>query len=136
VPTFEHVKIARRHRSDVVTRGKAGPNIQNTVGLIGTVAREIRLILRLLANRQVPIYTKLIPVFTVLYIVSPLDLTPDPILGLGQLDDAAILLLGLNLFVELCPRDVVAQLRREMSEPPVRDDDADVVDTTYRVLDD
>jgi uncharacterized membrane protein YkvA (DUF1232 family) len=119
-----------------VTRGKAGPNIQNTVGLIGTVVRELRLILRLLVNRQVPIWTKLIPVFTVLYVLSPIDLTPDMLLGLGQLDDAAIFLIGLNLFVELCPRDVVARLRLELSEPPPRDDDSEVVDATYRILDD
>jgi uncharacterized membrane protein YkvA (DUF1232 family) len=119
-----------------VTRGSAGPSINQTAGLITTIAREGRLILRLLAHRQVPIYTKLIPVATVLYILSPIDLTPDPILGLGQLDDVAIFLIGLNLFVELCPRDVVARLRREMTAPPKPDDEADVVDATYRVLDD
>lgn len=136
VPMRGRAVIARRCWSGAVTRGNAGPNIHRTVGLIGTIVREIRLILRLLGDRQVPIYTKLIPVFTVLYVLSPIDLTPDPILGLGQLDDAAIFLIGLNLFVELCPRDVVARLRRDMTAQPARDDDTEVVDATYRVLDD
>jgi uncharacterized membrane protein YkvA (DUF1232 family) len=118
-----------------VTRSGGGPNIQHTVGLLGTISREIRLIVRLLADRQVPITTKLVPLLTVLYILSPIDLIPDPVLGLGQVDDAAIFLIGLNLFLELCPRNVVDRLRREMKAQPTPQDDTDVVDGTYRVLD-
>ena len=119
-----------------MARANTRANIHHTVGLLGSVVREIRLIWRLLVSRQVPFWTKLIPVATVLYVLSPIDLTPDLLLGLGQLDDAAVFLIGLNLFLELCPRDVVARVRREMTQPPDPENAADVVEGIYRVLDD
>jgi uncharacterized membrane protein YkvA (DUF1232 family) len=41
------------------------------------------------------------------YVLVPVDLVPDVALGLGQLDDVAVVLLGLKLFIELSPPDVV-----------------------------
>jgi uncharacterized membrane protein YkvA (DUF1232 family) len=112
-----------------------GPQIEHTVGFLGAIIRELRLIWRLMVNRQVPLWAKLVPLVTVGYILSPIDLVPDWFPGLGQLDDVAILLIGLRLFVELCPRDVVQQLRSEPHDRAPAGPDADVVDTTYRVLD-
>lgn len=51
----------------------------------------------------------MIPLATLLYILSPIDLLPDPILGLGQLDDLAALILGVKLFIEMCPREIVRE---------------------------
>ena len=106
-----------------------------TAGFLGEIVREIQLILRLMADRQVRGWLKLIPVFTVLYVVSPIDLVPDPILGLGQLDDVAIFMIGLKLFVDLCPRNVVQRLRDELTSHTADDRDESVVEGTYRVLD-
>jgi uncharacterized membrane protein YkvA (DUF1232 family) len=44
-----------------------------------------------------------------LYILSPIDIIPDLTLGLGQLDDVAVLLLGFKLFIELCPTALVRE---------------------------
>jgi uncharacterized membrane protein YkvA (DUF1232 family) len=44
-----------------------------------------------------------------LYILSPIDFIPDAILGLGQLDDLGILLLGVRMFTELTPKEIVLQ---------------------------
>jgi hypothetical protein len=57
----------------------------------------------------VPFWTKLIPPAVLIYILSPVDFLPDVALGLGQLDDLAILLIGTKLFIELAPADVVRE---------------------------
>ncbi|MGQ9500631.1 MAG: YkvA family protein [Anaerolineae bacterium] len=115
---------------------RQGTDIRHMAGLLTNLLREILLIARLMFDRRVPLWVKLIPLLTVLYILSPIDLSPDPILGLGQLDDTLTLLIGLNLFLALCPREVVEQLRREAKRESTPDAEAEVIDTTYRVLDD
>ncbi|MBN2003239.1 MAG: DUF1232 domain-containing protein [Anaerolineae bacterium] len=72
---------------------------------------QFRLAWRLLLDGRVPSLTKIVPLLTALYVLSPVDLVPDLALGLGQLDDLAIFLVGLRLFVELCPPDLVEELK-------------------------
>ncbi len=55
---------------------------------------SFRVAWRLMWDSRVPASAKLVPILTVLYILSPIDLVPDVIVGLGQLDDLAIFLLG------------------------------------------
>ena len=69
----------------------------------GDVIRQGRLAWRLLWDKRVPWLAKLIPPATLAYIVFPLDIISDPILGLGQLDDLAVFLLGIKLFIEVAP---------------------------------
>jgi len=57
---------------------------------------------------------KLIPPAVLLYLLSPIDLFPDAVLGLGQLDDIAVLMLGIKLFIELCPSEVVREHLRAL----------------------
>lgn len=97
----------------------------HTVGLLAETLKQGRLILRLLGDRRVPIWPKLIIPATIAYILWPIDLIVDPILGLGQLDDVAVLLIGLKLFVELCPTDIVRQHLDEL---------ASVLEGSYRVV--
>jgi uncharacterized membrane protein YkvA (DUF1232 family) len=114
---------------------RQGMDIRHTAGILAKLLQEVFLIVRLMLDRRVPLWVKFIPVLTVLYILSPIDLSPDPILGLGQLDDMLTLLIGLNLFLALCPREVVEQLRRGSKQDVAPDSEAEVIDTTYRVLD-
>jgi uncharacterized membrane protein YkvA (DUF1232 family) len=73
------------------------------------VARQARLAWRLFWDRRVPLWTKLIPPAALAYLLFPIDLIPDVALGLGQLDDVAVLLIGVKLFIELAPPDVVRE---------------------------
>jgi uncharacterized membrane protein YkvA (DUF1232 family) len=95
---------------------------------------QIRLVWRLLRDRVVPLWTKAVPAVAVAYVLWPIDLLPDALLGLGQLDDLAIVVLGARLFVSLCPQQVVqrhlAAIRGEAGDP-----DGKVVDASFRVLD-
>ena len=61
-----------------------------------------------------PLSTKVIPLFVVLYILSPIDILPDFIPGLGQIDDVALFLLGVQAFIAMSPKDLVARLRAEI----------------------
>lgn len=70
---------------------------------------QFRLAWELLWDGRVPFVTKLVPILTALYLLSPVDLIPDVALGLGQLDDLAILLIGMRLFVDVCPPALVTE---------------------------
>jgi len=95
------------------------------VGFLAETTRQARLILRLLRDRRVAIWPKLIVPATIVYLLSPIDLLPDPILGLGQIDDFAVILIGMKLFVELCPTRIVREHLDALSS---------VINGSYRVL--
>jgi uncharacterized membrane protein YkvA (DUF1232 family) len=79
-------------------------------GVLRNLIMRLRLILRLLGDRRVSPWLKLVPVLGLLYLVSPLDLIPDIALPvIGELDDAAVLWLTNYLFVELCPPAIVQE---------------------------
>jgi uncharacterized membrane protein YkvA (DUF1232 family) len=74
-----------------------------------------RLAWRLLNDPRVPSWIKFgIPLVVVLYFFSPIDIIPDFILGPGQVDDLAIILLGLTLIVRFSPQAVVDEHKRAL----------------------
>ena len=76
--------------------------------------RQVTLAWRLFWDQRVPLWTKIIPPAALAYVLFPVDLIPDVALGLGQLDDLAVLLIGLKLFIELAPPAVVREHLREL----------------------
>ncbi|MDY7078886.1 MAG: DUF1232 domain-containing protein [Chloroflexota bacterium] len=87
-----------------------GPGDTNTLaGWLQDVVRQARLAWRLFWDQRVPMWTKLIPPAALTYVLFPIDLVPDAALGLGQLDDIAVLMIGIKLFVELAPPEVVRE---------------------------
>jgi uncharacterized membrane protein YkvA (DUF1232 family) len=96
-----------------------------TAGILASIIKNARLVWRLLWDPDVSTWLKMIPPATLLYLLFPIDFLPDPVLGLGQLDDIAIILLGLKLFIELCPQEIVRHHLQEMSSVP----------GSYRVVD-
>ena len=51
-----------------------------------------------------------------LYVLSPLDLIPDFILGVGEVDDLVVLIVLCRLFIYLCPPDVVREHVRRLDD--------------------
>ncbi|MBC7235135.1 MAG: DUF1232 domain-containing protein [Chloroflexi bacterium] len=94
------------------------------------IARDLRAAWRLLWDRRVPLLFKAVPFLSLAYVLMPADLLPDLVLGLGQLDDLAILLLGLKLFVELATSGLAEQTNR----PAMGDGEGEIIDATYRVF--
>jgi hypothetical protein len=54
-------------------------------------------------------------------------------LGFGQLDDLGVILLGMALFVKLCPQDIVERYQNQLEYGS--DSEGEAVDTTYRIVD-
>lgn len=109
------------------------PMQKRPVGSVMEVIEHLRLAWRLFRDGRVPAWTKAIPVLTLAYLIWPIDLLADPILGLGQLDDLAILVLGLQLFMSLCSPALVEQIRGEGRAPR---GEGQVIDSTFRVVND
>ena len=105
-------------------QGKAS-DLGETAGVLASIIKNARLVWRLLRDPDVSAWLKTIPLASLLYLLFPFDFIPDLALGLGQLDDIAIILLGLKLFIELSPQEIVRRHLREMSS----------VSGSYRVVD-
>lgn len=91
-------------------------------GMIHNIVIQAKLLLRLLGDKRVSFWAKLVPIGALIYLISPVDLMPGvafPIIG--ALDDAAIVGLGSYVFLELCPPAVVKEhmkaLTSNMEEP-------------------
>ncbi|MBI3538046.1 MAG: DUF1232 domain-containing protein [Chloroflexi bacterium] len=89
-------------------------------GALAQFVQTLRLVWRLLTDARVPALPKLIPLAAAIYIISPIDLLPDFILGLG-----------------LCPKDSVAEHRHAIQSRARAPSNAnDAIDGTYRVVSD
>jgi uncharacterized membrane protein YkvA (DUF1232 family) len=75
-----------------------------------------RLYWRLFCDRRVSVLAKALLVSALAYLVWPADLVPDFIPFVGEVDDLAVVLSGLWLFVRLCPPEVVRERVREIAE--------------------
>ncbi len=76
------------------------------VGLI----RHARLCFRLMGDRRVSLFPKLLVAAAVAYVLMPMDLVPDLLVPVaGWLDDAVVLWLALRALVRLSPPHVVAE---------------------------
>jgi uncharacterized membrane protein YkvA (DUF1232 family) len=69
------------------------------------VWNDLRLAWRLFRDPRVAPKLKLaVPVLAALYVVSPVDLLPDLLLGLGQLDDLGVIGLAVAFVTRVVPR--------------------------------
>jgi len=94
-------------------------------GAMRSFVNRLKLIARLMGDRRVNIFIKVLPLASLAYLFWPLDAIALPIIG--ALDDAAILWIGSNLFVELCPPDVVKEHMQDL--------DSNLEDTSGEVVD-
>lgn len=108
-------------------------------GLLAGIVQNARLAWRLIRDQREPMWTKLlIPGVALAYVLLPVDLLPDVLPGLGQLDDLAVIAFALKLFVDQSPtwlvqwhRDTMAS-RAPQGEAPRRES---TVEGEYRVID-
>ncbi len=76
-------------------------------GVVRNILNQLKLIARLMGDSRVSVFAKLIPLGTLVYLISPIDAVSLPIIG--AVDDAALLWLGSYIFTELCPPSVVEE---------------------------
>jgi uncharacterized membrane protein YkvA (DUF1232 family) len=109
------------------------------VGAVTQMLRTLRLVWRLLGDSRVPIFPKLIILAAAIYVISPVDLIPDLILGLGQLDDLGIAMLAIGVFIQLCPPTLVDEHRRTIaaeSGGTVKPPDDETIEGSFHVMSD
>ena len=96
--------------------------------------------------RVAPVLKVIVPLVILLYLISPIDLIPDFLLGVGQLDDVGVfgaaLLISIRLLPRLAPATVLSEhlqaLGMVRTDPAPRSDHrggGTVVDAGYRVRD-
>jgi uncharacterized membrane protein YkvA (DUF1232 family) len=113
--------------------------LQERAGLVGGLVKQARLVWRLLKDRRVPSWVKLIPVAGLIYLLSPIDLLPDMLPGLGEVDDVMIILLALKAFVDLSPPGIVREHLEDLlgrhGQTQGANESTPYIDASYRVLD-
>jgi len=95
---------------------RAPKDVTEVVDLIRRLPTYIRLVWALLRDGRVPAQQKLILVGIGGYLFFPIDLIPDFVPVLGQLDDLAVVLLGLDLFIRSAPADIVDEHLAKISQ--------------------
>jgi len=82
-------------------KGKPGMQQNMSGGFISDVILKIKLVFKLIQDDRIDILVKAIPVFCLIYLIVPIDLL------IGPIDDAIVLYVGMDLFISLCPQDIV-----------------------------
>jgi len=105
-------------------------NIESTQpGAIRDFVQRLKLILRLMGDSRVNFFLKLIPIGSLVYLISPIDLAPGMVFPVvGALDDAAILWAGFYMFVEMCPPHIVQEHMEALSNAYIPGQATDVDD--------
>jgi uncharacterized membrane protein YkvA (DUF1232 family) len=83
---------------------------------IREIIQQAKLAYNLIMDPRVHPVTKLIPLVALGYVLLPVDLAPDIVPLLGQLDDAAVLIFGLRMFFEFAPPGVVEEHLRRLAD--------------------
>jgi uncharacterized membrane protein YkvA (DUF1232 family) len=106
--------------------------VQPKGGLLKEFLKQAKLVGRLIGDRRVNGFLKLIPIASIAYLISPIDFVPGLAVPLlGALDDAAVVWIGTTLFIELCPPDVV-QEHRDALNGDSSGDSGEIIDAESR----
>lgn len=105
--------MSKDHGKEIVPGDERG-------GVFKELTLRIRLIFRLLADRRVNPFLKLLPLGSLVYFVVP-DIL------FGPVDDAILIFLGGYFFIELCPNEIVQEHMDAMTQ---------VIEGEWREIDD
>lgn len=59
-------------------------------------------------DSRVPKWTKVMPLLAVVYVLSPIDIIPDFLVGPGQLDDIGVLLFAMYVFLGVASKKITS----------------------------
>jgi uncharacterized membrane protein YkvA (DUF1232 family) len=101
-------------------------------GMMKDFVKRLKLIGRLMGDNRISAFLKILPLASLAYLISPVDLAPGAIFPvIGALDDAAILWIWSTLFVELGPPGVVRE-HMDTLEMEADGDVGEIVDAESR----
>ncbi|MGE5378851.1 MAG: YkvA family protein [Bacteroidota bacterium] len=105
--------------------------VQQKGGMLQELIKQAKLVGRLIGDRRVNGLLKLIPIASIIYLISPVDLIPGAVVPvIGALDDAAVVWIGTTLFIELCPPDIVQEHRDALNG--ISSADGEIIDAETR----
>lgn len=117
-------------------------NPVKSAGILSELVGNVRLAWRLIRDPRLPKMTKfLIPGLAAAYLLLPIDLMPDVIPGLGQLDDLALIALAIKLFIDRSPSWLVQFHKDNLAGKPTTAQEPgtpkgyQTVDGDYRMVD-
>jgi uncharacterized membrane protein YkvA (DUF1232 family) len=99
-------EIVDEHRGRPVTREDRSDRLREYALF---APRLVRLVYRLLKDERVPARSKAVLVVVAGYLVSPIDLIPDMIPGVGQFDDLLVAAFALDQILNRVPEHVVIE---------------------------
>lgn len=128
----------------MASKPQSSPN--NRPSTLGELFENIQLAWKLMRDGRISPWLRFgIPALVGLYLISPIDFLPDAVLGLGQLDDLAIIWLGLQLLLKMASPKIVDEYRNpgQATHPfgsantnaSNKPGEGDVIDASYRVVD-
>lgn len=79
------------------------------VGFFRQLIEQVRLSYALFMDSRVPALLKIIPIGMLAYVISPIDLAPDVLPFIGQIDDIGLFLTAVTMFNNLAPAEVVEE---------------------------
>lgn len=88
---------------------------QKTLTILRHLPNFVRLYWRLFRDPRVSLLAKGVLIAAAAYLALPVDLVPDLVPVLGQLDDIAVLIGACKLFIQLCPSAVVEEHVRRIA---------------------
>lgn len=98
-------------------------NLSSGDALFYNIAEHLKLVWKLWLDPRVNIFLKLLPLGSLVYIISPFDMI------IPVIDDVGVLWFLTFLFIELCPEEIVEEHRQEIRatvEGTVVDDTPDI----------
>jgi len=120
--------MAKRKRGDIV--------VSSGGGVLHDLVLRFKLILRLMGDKRVNPFVKILPLASLAYLIWPIDLIAG-IPGVSALDDVAIVSLGAYMFIEFCPPDVVQEhMQKLTSNIDIVEGSDEIVDAEAIDLDD
>jgi formylglycine-generating enzyme required for sulfatase activity/uncharacterized membrane protein YkvA (DUF1232 family) len=90
------------------------PSANNLSESVRHFFRQFRIIRRALVHRHVPWYGKLVVGCAVLYVVSPIQLIPNFIPVIGQLDDVLVVTLAIKFLRRCVPQSVLDECENDL----------------------
>ena len=109
-----------------MNEGKSGTQQNIDGGFISDVIFKMKLVIRLIQDDRIDIWVKAIPVFCLIYLVVPIDLL------IGPIDDAIVLYFGMDLFISLCPQDIVNEYLMNLKGQSKSSSNEEVVDVEFK----
>ncbi len=98
---------------------------------------HLKLVWNLVIDRRVNFLLKIIPFTGVVYTIFPLDF--DSLIIAGWIDDFGVLWFTQYLFIELCPENVVAEIRARLFGVPqsssagsAAQDHSEIIDAEFK----